>query len=130
MTSSARAKTPAWSGTSSRLKLDSQRNHRDQFISITQLQIATPLIALESLWNEVQSYLAISGCGIKNPLCLFSLVTGPPRSICCRRHLGAVYCFEAPCRLGNRIFFENPSGGKILLYIGYVKNKTQDVVSI
>src|SRR5579859_5200354 len=33
-TSSARAKTPGWLGTSSKPKLDSQWNQRDQFISI------------------------------------------------------------------------------------------------
>ena len=33
-TSSARANTPGWLGTSSKPKLDSQRNQRDQFISI------------------------------------------------------------------------------------------------
>src|SRR5438309_10434296 len=33
-TSSASAKTPGWLGTNSKLKLDSQWNQRDQFISI------------------------------------------------------------------------------------------------
>jgi hypothetical protein len=38
ITSSANAKIPGWFGTSSRLKLDSHRNQRDQFISIFFLQ--------------------------------------------------------------------------------------------